>query len=174
MKIQRLLLSLPSLLIIHIHGASAKSKRVVGLGSDPLDGFMLKSEAPDTGEEWKSIHETLEFQISSDFDHEDEKMKNTLRLLLEGDQDSMPAKRRMDYDYSAYSDTAIFLDGQETYYEAYSQAWRYMGFYVDCNPSSYGDRRRLEDGSGTCQRYLLWAAVSLFSLFIITFIKKSC
>jgi len=122
-----------------------------------LDGFMLQSDAPSTGEEWKSISEKVQFQISSDFDEKDEKMKNTLRLLLEGDQDSMPARRRMDSQSNPYSKQAMFVDGQESYYEAYSQAWRYLGYYVDCNPDMDNDRRRLEDGGSDCTRYLLWA-----------------
>ena len=60
-----------------------------------------------------------------------------------------------------------FVDGSETYYNDYAQAWRLLGFYVDCNAPQNnvnqcgGDS---QDGDGgdedSCQRYLLWAAVS--------------
>jgi hypothetical protein len=66
------------------------------------------------------------------------------------------------------------LDSADTHYTAYQQAWRYLGFYIDCNvQEDHKRRRKLEDveadddqwqqGSdgeeeSGCQRYLLWAA----------------
>lgn len=46
--------------------------------------------------------------------------------------------------------------------DEYSQAWRYLGFYIDCNQAEDGYHERLlqEDESYTgCLRYLMWAAV---------------
>jgi hypothetical protein len=61
-----------------------------------------------------------------------------------------------------------FVDGTETYYDDYAQAWRLIGFYIDCNAKEYeqeaDERRKLEggeEGGEACARYLLWAAVSL-------------
>ena len=61
----------------------------------------------------------------------------------------------------------VFIDGGETFYDEYSQAWRALGFYIDCdaNEADYyeEDRRRSlegEDQQGGCLRYMLWAAVS--------------
>ena len=151
------------LLLQFITNTSAITPKTNALDKRPLDGFMLKSEVPSTGKDWMSINEKVEFQVAADFDHGDEKMKNTLKLMLEGNQESMPARRRMDYSESdnPYEYSAIFVDGQETYYPAYSQAWRFIGYYVDCNPQEEEDRRRMEDEGDGCVRYLLWAAVSL-------------
>lgn len=44
----------------------------------------------------------------------------------------------------------FFVDSRNTYYDGYQQAWRYLGFYVDCYT---------KEGQKVCQRYLLWAAV---------------
>lgn len=74
------------------------------------------------------------------------------------------------YGQNAYADTS------QTYYDGYAQSWRYLGWYVDCNGGSnrYYDRSGGGGGSGSndqdsskvgnnyCQRYLMWAAVSLF------------
>jgi hypothetical protein len=66
-----------------------------------------------------------------------------------------------------------FADTSTTYYDGYQQAWRYLGWYVDCNGGSsrYYDRSGggSQSGSGDeavygnnyCQRYLMWAAVSI-------------
>jgi hypothetical protein len=45
---------------------------------------------------------------------------------------------------------SFFVDSRNTYYDGYQQAWRYLGFYVDCYT---------KEGTKVCQRYLLWAAV---------------
>jgi len=68
--------------------------------------------------------------------------------------------------------SASFVDGMETYYSDESQAWRLLGFYIDCearedNYAEDGRRmlaRKLEGedddaDSVACERYLLWAAV---------------
>ncbi|GAX29311.1 hypothetical protein FisN_16Hh255 [Fistulifera solaris] len=44
---------------------------------------------------------------------------------------------------------SFFVDSRNTYYDGYQQAWRYLGFYVDCYT---------KEGTKVCQRYLLWAA----------------
>lgn len=63
-----------------------------------------------------------------------------------------------------------FADTSTTYYDGYQQAWRYLGWYVDCNGGSsrYYDRSGGGSHSGSgdeavygnnyCQRYLMWAA----------------
>ena len=74
------------------------------------------------------------------------------------------------YSSSVYG-TNAYADSSATYYDGYAQAWRYLGWYVDCNGGSsrYYDRSG-GGGSGSgdesyvgnnyCQRYLMWAAVS--------------
>ncbi|KAL7560769.1 hypothetical protein ACA910_005336 [Epithemia clementina (nom. ined.)] len=68
---------------------------------------------------------------------------------------------------SPYSN--YFVDGLETFWSEGAQAWRLLGFYIDCYEveKGYEDRRRnLNDHNednqemeyGACVRYLLWAA----------------
>ena len=74
-----------------------------------------------------------------------------------------------------------FIYAGETYYNDYAQAWRLLGFYVDCN-APYNNNNECDwgnDGHGDddndnddengeqqppCQRFLLWAAVSIIHL----------
>lgn len=70
------------------------------------------------------------------------------------------AQRELIFGYSQN-----YVDAFETNYLDYSQAWRYLGFYIDCS-SEHDKRRHLNEGEneGACTRYLLWAAVgTLFS-----------
>ena len=52
----------------------------------------------------------------------------------------------------------LFVDGN-VQYEPYSQAWRFLGWYIDCEESI--DNENTNDSS--CQLSLLWAAVSIRS-----------
>jgi len=79
--------------------------------------------------------------------------------------------------YSSVYGSNGYAESTSTYYDGYAQAWRYLGWYVECNGGSsrYYDRSEHshESGSGDqqvfgnnyCQRYLMWAAVSTATLF---------
>lgn len=107
---------------------------------------------PSTGQEWVSLHANAEFQPAAPAKDANPKQQRALRQAQERflqDQSSGQPQQQ-----------TSFVDSQETYYDAYAQAWRYVGFYTDCNPAQ-GDRRRLnEDEDSACARYLIWAAVS--------------
>jgi hypothetical protein len=118
--------------------------------------------------EWMSLTESVDFMPSN----------NEHSSFLRNAQ-----KRLLNY----YRDE--FVDGLETQYDDYAQAWRYLGLYVDCSVYADNKRRFLEeaeaqddnvadeaaaddvaeeaaeeeevvDDGKTCKRYLLWAAVS--------------
>jgi hypothetical protein len=82
--------------------------------------------------------------------------------------------RRLNY----FKDSVV--DGLETYYNEYAQAWRFLGLYVDCqNAEAAAEHRRLQGGDNEqhknqneekCGRYFLWAAVS-FGLVELCAIK---
>lgn len=76
---------------------------------------------------------------------------------------------------SAVYGTNFFAESQSTYYDGYAQAWRYLGWYVQCGSpsdryegsgdgeggsqhSGSGDDQRYY-GNNYCQRFLIWAAV---------------
>jgi len=73
--------------------------------------------------------------------------------------------------YSSIYGSNAYADSSSTYYDGYAQAWRYLGWYVDCNGGSNryygGSDSHSHSGSGDeqesygnnfCQRYLMWAA----------------
>jgi hypothetical protein len=64
----------------------------------------------------------------------------------------------------------FFAESTNSLYDGYQQAWRYLGWYVDCgNPSgryserashaSHDNNNKKTYGNMYCQRYLMWAAV---------------
>jgi tetrahydromethanopterin S-methyltransferase subunit F len=55
----------------------------------------------------------------------------------------------------------IFVDGSETYYNEWAQAWRLLGFYQDCETIINAENDYYNNGAAgvtPCQRYALWAA----------------
>ena len=71
--------------------------------------------------------------------------------------------------YNPYS-VQPFVEGMGEYDE-YQQAWRMLGFMIDCNRVSYANygnnKNNHHSGDSTssdgCTRYILWAAVSLLN-----------
>jgi hypothetical protein len=114
---------------------------------------MLKENIPTSGKDWITLKEGVEFQPAIE-NYEDPQVQEAVehaRVRFLSGQES---------ESSAYE--AQFIDGSETFYAVPSQAWRYIGFFVDCNESyEVQDNRQLEENKDvTCGRYLLWAAVS--------------
>lgn len=72
----------------------------------------------------------------------------------------------------------MFADGSETVYDDYATAWRFMGFYQDHNACVVdGDGNNeiqsaaycIANGMETsCQRYALWAAVRVYTIYVHT------
>ena len=134
---------------------------------------LLNKEDIPSERQWMTIDEKsgLEFQPGSN-DESDPRMKHIRRSLGFGNgmQTDMANGR--------------FVDGAETYYDEYAQAWRVLGFYLDCdacndegedaNANGYnGNCYAYENGGyqNRCQRYLLWAAVCTNVSFSYLFLK---
>lgn len=78
--------------------------------------------------------------------------------------------------YDPYS-VQPFVEGMGEYDE-YQQAWRLLGFMIDCNSVSSGEQDD-HGGSGSgdttdegCARYVLWAAVSTLGLDARLFLRR--
>ncbi len=92
----------------------------------------------------------------------------TIRRSLEEEEDvdeeEIEETTGMWEEYNPYS-VQPFVKGMGDYDE-YQQAWRMLGFMIDCNYVSEGDEdEHRGSGSGDvteegCARYILWAAVS--------------
>ena len=121
----------------------------------------------DTEAKWQSLNQDMEFIPANGVDHH-----SVHRFLEQGNynndvEESYGGLAGMEGIYNAEP----FAYGVDEYDE-YQQAWRLMGFIVDCNPMVDDDYYQ-NDGSGSgdhgtedgCARYVLWAAVSPRSSF---------
>ena len=122
----------------------------------------------DQHNKWQSLNANVEFIPA------DGVPLNVVRRFLEQEEYAGGSAAEKTKSYSRMTgmdsiyDVDPFATGVEEYDE-YQQAWRLMGFIIDCNPmvdddyyanggSGSGDQGT-EDG---CARYVLWAAVSFF------------
>ena len=121
-----------------------------------------------TNQEWMSLSKSIDYMPASTTHENVSFLRKAQNRLL-----------------NYYKDE--FVDGLETQYDEYAQAWRYLGLYMDCNVYANNQRqlRVLEeveaedeevaeeeqveeeaaeeevvDDGKVCKRYLLWAAVS--------------
>ena len=116
-------------------------------------------ELPNTGQDWITLENGVEFQPSSD---------NPLVVDAAPASDKNRMLNMLRSNYNPYSNQ-ILHDSSNTQYDPYSQAWRMLGFYIDCTGSSNGNRRNLNGNDNNnnkafCQRYLLWAFVRIHKL----------
>ena len=91
-------------------------------------------------------------------------------LPQNGDRPYLRKLSRDDSNGIVHAGNGAFVDGTETVYDDFSLAWRFLGFYKDCNvclDDDGGDEEEfrdpsecIEDGEDTtvCRRYALWAA----------------
>lgn len=109
-----------------------------------LKGYLPKENIPSSGKEWVTLENGVEFQPGEDVDP---RLEHVRKL----------------WSSNSKMDESVFVDGTETYYDEYAQAWRLLGFYIDCKHCDDGGNEASCVQAGqepVCQRYLLWAAVS--------------
>lgn len=127
-----------------------------------LPPLMRDEDLPivNAGEKWKSLNQNVDFVPADGIDPE-----MVSRFLEQGNyyeeeeqQTDDNRMKGMDYIY----DNQPFAYGEGDYDE-YQQAWRLLGFIVDCNPmvddDVYDQGGSGDDVTGEgCARYVLWAA----------------
>lgn len=108
--------------------------------------FIRQSDLPH--DKWVSLQRNVEYLPVL-------KQQRQRRNEEEEDEDD----EQQDYSDTFYS-VQPFVDG-ESEYDEYQQAWRYLGFMIDCNDGWVAENYDDDDGGTTgegCHRYLLWAA----------------
>ena len=99
-----------------------------------MHGIINNKKIPlDSGRDWISFPDGTEFQPSQDTDP---RLENLRRHL----------------GYSSNNGNAMstpYIDGSETYYDEYAQAWRALGWYIDCNGCGDDDDNN-GNGMGSC------------------------
>lgn len=115
-----------------------------------------RSNPVDVDGQWVSVSEDVEFMPTNLPPLT--KPRKSRKLEDEGDDSTTGAWE----EYDPYS-VQPFVEGMSEYDE-YQQAWRLLGFMIDCNSaddddggSGSGSQDTTDDG---CARYVLWAAVS--------------
>lgn len=174
-------LVLMGLLLLGLLTSAAHARAAAS--SNRASSFIRKGDLPETGAEWISLHETVEFMpSSSEFD-----MSMLPRTFGTGQLNQLSRQRKLDqygYEEDEQDDTTYqnrlnnpqyrvqpFVEGVSDYDE-YQQAWRLLGFMIDCDDGSTDD----DGGSGSeddydtglgCARYVVWAAVSVLCCAVL-------
>jgi hypothetical protein len=133
---------------------------IVSLVQSSIASSLNKDFNLPTNKEWMSLTKSVDFMPANT--ENSPFLRNAQKRLL-----------------NYYKDE--FVDGLETQYDDYAQAWRYLGIFVDCSVYADNNRRKLDEAAAegddvadeadaaaaevvddgiTCKRYLLWAAVS--------------
>lgn len=108
--------------------------------------------------QWVSISEDVEFMPNTNLPP----LRSPKHRKLDEEEEEDEEIKTTAWDaYNPYS-VQPFVEGMSEYDE-YQQAWRMLGFMIDCNSyddddaSGSGSEDTTEDG---CARYIIWAAVS--------------
>jgi hypothetical protein len=105
----------------------------------------LPASVADANQPWISLSPDLQFQAGKA-----KNPANAARLAA--------AQRRFLNQETENVQESPFADSYETYYAAYAQSWRLLGFYNDCSSVEEGaEQRALGENSG-CIQMALWAA----------------
>lgn len=117
-------------------------------------------------QKWMSITEEVEFLPLLNKNNNKKRTKQT-RSLEEEEYDEEASTTTGAHSYNDPFSVQPFVEGMSNYDE-YQQAWRLLGFMIDCNVGVSDDDDDYSGGSGDqttteegCARYVIWAAVSL-------------
>jgi hypothetical protein len=95
----------------------------------------IRSNDFDSGRDWMSFPNGVEFQPAS-AGQEDARLEHLRQLASQGfaasSSSSSNQRRSLSVDTSPMGH-ALYVDGGETYYDEYAQAWRVLGWYIDCD-----------------------------------------
>ena len=120
-----------------------------------LNKYISGQNSINTDGQWRSVSEDVEVMMNTNLP-------------------PLPKSRKLDEteastttgSYTEYDPYSVqpFVEGMSEYDE-YQQAWRLLGFMIDCNGATDDDGEQSGSGSEDttedgCARYVLWAAVS--------------
>ena len=136
------------------------------------EAYNNKDIPLDSGRDWITLPNGVEYQPGPIEDELNDPRMAKLRARSLGYSSSSGANYNEGYKRSAYGKTRSYdgdanamttpyIDGSESYYDEFAQAWRALGWYIDCGNTFYSqaDEDDDRDDSSGCKRYLLWASV---------------
>jgi len=126
--------------------ADSTTSSTSGPSSRGRDGPYIPKAAFPGRDRWTTVEEGVEFLPAEGFvGHDISGLPPNLHRQL---------RSQLTNPYSVQP----FVNG-ESDYDEYQQAWRYLGFVIDCDSYNYDDDSSWDGGTGEgCQRYLIWAA----------------
>ena len=157
-------------------GVPKRTNSMPYLREEDLSKYVSSSSSStkknDGKSQWMSISEDVQFMPNSNLPPLPRPPKNRKLETEEEDEESTTGAWE---EYDPYS-VQPFVEGMSEYDE-YQQAWRLLGFMIDCNSvddddgSGSGSEDVTEDG---CARYVLWAAVSCGYSAVIALVDDRC
>jgi hypothetical protein len=124
-------------------------------------GQQVDYDPDEMRDQWISVNEDVEFLPSLALNPN---QRNANDRLMQRTLEEFQASTSGAYTTNPYS-VQPFIEGLNNYDE-YSQAWRMLGFMVDCNEVMYDDDNAQSHGGSRdgqvteegCARYVIWAA----------------
>ena len=110
--------ALPAALLAYANGSFALDDPTASLSYNEKNPLKL-DKLPDTGEQWSTLKNGVQMQPAANLSPLAQ--EHLRRLTTNTD----------DWQTNPYE--KLFVDGAETRYDEYAQAWRALGFYIDCD-----------------------------------------
>ena len=125
------------------HGATINSNK------GRLNGALSKDDIPDSGRDWVSLPNGVQFQpgpTDGKNEEENERLEYLRKLAFDGFTSNNAESSSGVQSNPQLSQ--VFVDGTETYYDEWAQAWRVLGWYIDCDAcdEQYEDGDNDDDG----------------------------
>ena len=125
-----------------VHGATSNSN------TRRSNGVLSKNDIPDSGRDWVSLPNGVQFQPGPT-DGKNKEENDRLEYLRKLAYDGFTSESSSDVQRNPQL-SQIFVDGTETYYDEWAQAWRVLGWYIDCDACDEQDNH---DNNGDGDQY---------------------
>mmetsp|Transcript_18526 Transcript_18526/g.26165 ORF Transcript_18526/g.26165 Transcript_18526/m.26165 type:complete len:556 (+) Transcript_18526:113-1780(+) len=127
-------------------------------------GMISKAQVPDTGKDWVTLDNGVEFQPGPGYT-----FGHATRILA-ANYNNAGEEEGNSYGATTFYEANPFIEGTDIEFDEGQQAWRFVGWWIDCNEFIRGAYGHPDDDEGShgsnsqdyeddgCQRYLMWAA----------------
>ena len=120
------------MMVAAVAALTVSNNSIVEGRMNQMNGMLNQNDIPDSGKDWISLPNGVQFQPGNSDGHEEDEVRldNLRKLAFNGFQNG--GRNGDEYSTNPQLNQA-FIDGSETYYNEYAQAWRLLGWYIDCD-----------------------------------------
>ena len=120
------------MMVAAVAALTVSNNSIVEGRMNQMNGMLNQNDIPDSGKDWISLPNGVQFQPGNSDGHEEDEVRldNLRKLAFNGFQNG--GRNGDEYSTNPQLNQA-FIDGSETYYDEYAQAWRLLGWYIDCD-----------------------------------------